>query len=199
MSTSGVGSFLLVLAVVGGLELMDRTNFALIGFAARHRPWPTWVGAASAFVVTSALAVAIGTALVAVLRDDLIYLRLGGGAFLLAYAAYLALVPESTRRVPSQRSAVAAAFLLILLLELGDTTMIFMINFVFTISDPWIVFAGGALGLCLVAASAALLGARLGERVEPRILDRVVVVVLAAVGVVTIVYALEPGLFPALP
>jgi putative Ca2+/H+ antiporter (TMEM165/GDT1 family) len=194
----GFGAFLLVFAVIGGLELGDRTNFALIGLAARQPPWPTWAGAAGAFLVTSALAVVIGTAIESVLAGEILYLRLAAGVVLIAYAAYLALVPEAERPRPSSRSAAGAAFALIFGLELGDTTMIFTINFVFTIPSPLLVFAAAALALACVAGSASFIGSRLGARVEPRLLNRVVVVLLAIAGVVTIVYALFPGSFPNL-
>jgi putative Ca2+/H+ antiporter (TMEM165/GDT1 family) len=190
--------FFLVLAVVGGVELLDRTNFALIGLAARRPPFPAWAGAATAFVITSAISVIVGAALVAALSGHLFYLRLGGGIFLLAYAGYLAIVPEESRRAPSSRSTAVTAFLLIFLLELGDTTMILLINFVATLPDPIVVFAGGAVGLSAVAASGVLIGSRLGPKIEPHILDRLVIVILAVIGVITIVYALEPGLVPAL-
>jgi putative Ca2+/H+ antiporter (TMEM165/GDT1 family) len=186
--------FGLVFAVIGGTELLDRTNFALIGFAARRPPFHAWIGAAAAFAVTSALAVAIGTALVVVLAPEIIYLRVAGGIFLIAFASYLYFVPETDRRVPTARSTLAAAFLLIFLLELGDTTMILLILFVVTV-NPLLVFAAGASALALVAASACLIGSRLGARVEPRLLERVVVVLLLIVGIVTILYALFPAWF----
>jgi Ca2+/H+ antiporter, TMEM165/GDT1 family len=189
--------FLLVFAVIGGLELADRTNFALIGFAARHPPLPTWAGAAVAFVATTALSVAIGTILIQVLEPEIVYLRLGGGIALLLYALYLARAPEGHRTTPATHSAFLSAFLMIFVLELGDTTMIFLVNFVFSIPDPLIIFLAGALALCLVAASGALIGSHLGARVEPKLLDRVVVVILVIVGLLTITYALEPGWFPA--
>jgi putative Ca2+/H+ antiporter (TMEM165/GDT1 family) len=198
VSGVSVGTFLLIYAVIGGLELTDRTNFALIGFAARHPPLPTWAGAAAAFVATSALAVAIGAALVGVLHNEILYLRLGGGLLLLGYAGYLWWTPEEERKVPGARSAAVAAFILIFLLELGDTTMIFLATFVFLTPDPLLVFAAGALALSTVAASASVIGSKLGARVEPRVLDRVVVGILLVVGVVTILYALYPGAFPSL-
>ncbi|HEV2316633.1 MAG TPA: TMEM165/GDT1 family protein [Thermoplasmata archaeon] len=199
MADSALTVFLIVFAVIGGTELIDRTNFALIGFAARHRPFPTWVGGAAAFLVTSALAVVVGAALVAALGGHVLYLRLGGGAFLLGYAAYLLVTPEEDRRAPPARSAALSAFLLILLLELGDTTMIFLIVFVSAFPNPPLIFAAGASALVLVAASASLIGSRLGARVEPKSLDRLVIVILVVVGTLTVIYALMPGLFGGLP
>jgi Ca2+/H+ antiporter, TMEM165/GDT1 family len=188
-------SFVIVFAVIGGTELIDRTNFALIGLASKHRPLPVWAGASGAFAVTTALAVVIGTTALALLDGHLVYLRLGGGALLLGYAAYLLLVPESERATPAARSVSATAFLLIFLLELGDTTMVFTVVLVGTLANPLLVGLAAGLALASVAASAALIGSRLGAKVEPRHLERIVVAVLGVVGVVTIVYALFPGLF----
>ena len=197
MTNDLVASFVIVFAVIGGTELIDRTNFALIGLASRYHPTSVWAGAALAFVLTTALAVLIGAALLAALGGQVLYLRLGGGAFLLAYALYLLVVPESNRRPPTGRSAFTTAFLLILLLEIGDTTMIFTIVFVSTMPSLLVVGAAASLALVCVAASAAIIGSRLGARVEPASLERLVVVILIVVGVLTIVYALDPSLIPA--
>lgn len=190
--------FAVVFAVIGGLELLDRTNFALISLASRQDPRASWAGSAGAFVLTSALSVGLGAVLLDALHGEVVYLRLGGGVFLLGYAGYLYLVPEAERATPSVHSAWLSAFLLIFLLELGDTTMVFTIVFVATLGNPIVVFLAAASALVLVAASACLIGSHLGAKVEPRALERVVVVVLTVVGVVTILYALFPGWFPSL-
>jgi len=48
----------------------------------------------------------------------------------------------------------------------------------------------------VVAGWSAYLGSRLGARVEPRLLHRIVVVILLIVGCVTILYGLMPSWFP---
>ena len=190
-------AFVTVYAVIAGFEFADRTNFALIGLASRERPLPVWAGAAAAFVVTSVLAVVIGAALLTFLGGQVVYLRLGGGLLLLAYAAYLLVAKEKPEAVHAARSAGLTAFVLILLLELGDTTMILTMNFVFTLGNPILVGVAATAGLVTVAATACFIGARLGRRIDPRRLERFVIVVLAAVGALTILYALAPGLFPS--
>lgn len=191
-------SFAIVFAVIGGTELFDRTNFALIGLAARERPAPLWLGASAAFAITTALAVAIGAALLAVLGGQVVFLRLGGGVLLLAYAAYLIAVPVHERGPPKGRSAVMTAFLLILLLEMGDTTMIFTIVFVSEMPSAIVVGLAAALALMTVAGFACLFGSRIASRVHPEKLERLVIVILVVVGALTIVYALDPGVFPTL-
>jgi Ca2+/H+ antiporter, TMEM165/GDT1 family len=196
MASSLLFVFAVVFGVIGGLELLDRTCFALIAFSSKHPPLHTWAGASTAFLGTTALSVLIGGSLEAAFHRELVWVRVGGGIVLLLYAAYLFRVPESERQPPSGRTAFAAAFVLIFLLELGDTTMIFTILFAVEFGELVVVFAAAALALAAVSAFAALLGSRLGARVEPRVLERAVVVILSVAGVLTILFALEPGLLP---
>lgn len=201
MAPGVVTGIAVVLAVVGGLELFDRTSFALIALATRAHARGTWLGGSAAFVATTVLAVTAGAALVALLGPArLPWVRVAGGAFLLVYAAALALRPPEAgdeRARLDHRSAFLTAFVSILLLELGDTTMIFEI--VFVADYGWlIVLVAGSLALVAVAAWDVFLGQRLGTRISPERLKIVVVVVMALVGLVTVLYGIAPGLFPVL-
>jgi Ca2+/H+ antiporter, TMEM165/GDT1 family len=196
-----LGAFALVFAVIGVLEVFDRTSFALMALAARSHPFQTWVGGAVAFVATTSIAVSAGAALADVLGPSHIgLLRVAGGLFLVGYATWLYFHPESDdpNRVPrTARSAFLTACATIFLLELGDTTMIFEI--VFVANFGWlIVLAAGSLALITVAAWSSYLGSHLGARLDPKLLHRVVVSVLLVVGTVTILYGLAPNLFPVL-
>jgi putative Ca2+/H+ antiporter (TMEM165/GDT1 family) len=195
-----VSGFLIVLAVVAGFEFFDRTSFATMALASRHHPVPTWAGAGLAFVASSAIAVSVGATLVALLGPSRIGLvRVIAGSFLIAYALWLWYRgPEVvTEETTSARTAMVAAFATVFLLELGDTTMI--VEILFVTDWGWlIVFAAGSLALIGVAAWAAWLGNRLGKRVEPMLLHRIVVVILLAVGALTIAYGLAPGAFALL-
>ena len=201
MDLGWLSGFAVVFAVIGVLEVFDRTSFALIALSARSHPFQTWVGGAVAFVATSSIAVTLGAGLADVLGPGRIgLLRVAGGLFLIGYAIWLYLHPESDdpNRIPrTARSALLSAFATIFLLELGDTTMIFQI--VFVSAFGWIVvLVAGALALVTVAAWDAYLGSHLGARLDPGLLHRVVVSILLVVGAVTIVYGLAPGAFPTL-
>ncbi len=200
MAAFDLGGFLVVFAVVGGFELFDRTSFSIIALAARGHPVPTWAGGAVAFVASTAIAVSVGAALVALLGPGRIGLvRAGAGTFLIGYALFLWYRgPEPTdASAATRRTAFLTALATVFLLELGDTTMIVEVLFVTTWG--WvIVFVAGAAALITVAAWGAWLGGRLGARVEPMLLHRIVVVVLLIVGALTIAYGLAPGAFPTL-
>jgi len=197
MDLGALGGFVIVFAVVGGFELFDRTSFATMALASRHHPVPTWAGAALAFVASSAIAVTVGAGLVALLGPSRIGLiRVAAGACLIAYALWLAYRgPEDLKTEPvSAGTALLAAFATVFALEMGDTTMI--VEILFVTDWGWlVVLAAGALALTCVAAWAAWLGNRLGTRVEPMLLHRIVVGVLLAVGAVTIAYGLAPSAF----
>ncbi len=200
MDLGDFGGVLIVFAVVGGFELFDRTSFAPMALASRHHPVPTWAGAALAFVASSAIAVSVGAALVALLGPSRIGVVRGlAGTFLIGYALWLAYHGPAVveERTTTARTALVAAFATVFLLELGDTTMI--VEILFVTDWGWlVVFAAGALALTAVAAWAAWLGNRLGSRVEPMLLHRIVVGILLAVGTLTIAYGLAPGAFAAL-
>jgi putative Ca2+/H+ antiporter (TMEM165/GDT1 family) len=189
---------LVVFAVIGGLELVDRTSFALVALAARSHAGPTWAGGALAFVLTTGIAVLAGTALSAALGPGhIVWLRVGGGSFLIGYAlwSYFRGADEEIRAEEQGRSsAFLAAFLTIFLLELGDTTQIFEI--VFVTDYGWlVVLLGGALALVCVAAWDVMIGRYLGARIRPERLRAIVTVVMVVVGALTIVYGLAPGFF----
>jgi putative Ca2+/H+ antiporter (TMEM165/GDT1 family) len=199
MSGFALVGFATVVAVIGGLELIDRTSFALIGLAARARPLGAWLGGAAAFLSTTVLAVVVGSALEGVFGPGRIgWLRFAGGLFLIGYAAWTLLGPREAEPAsrPSLTGAFAAAFTTILLLELGDTTMVFEVVFVPTFG--WVaVLAGGSLALVTVAAWDVWLGRRLGVRLSPATVRKVVAGILFAVGVVTAAYGLAPSAFPS--
>jgi putative Ca2+/H+ antiporter (TMEM165/GDT1 family) len=193
--------FVFVFLVIGGLETIDRTSFALIALASRAHAFASWAGASAAFLLATGLAVTVGAALVAGLGTGRIGLvRVAGGVFLIGYAAWVYFHPEEEES-PNVRgdlkSAFVAAFLTIFLLELGDTTMIFEI--VFVANWGWfIVFFAGSLALVTVAAWNVHLGRTIAGRVSPRLLNRIFVVVLTIVGAVTIAYGLAPSAFPTI-
>ena len=195
-----LAGFAVVFAVIGGLEVFDRTSFATIALSSRAHAKGTWGGAAGAFVATSVLSVTIGVVLVTALgAGNLGYLRVASGLFLIGYAAwvYFHLEEEGSAELRTDaRSAFVTAFVTIFVLELGDTTMIFMIFFV-PVYGGLLVLVAGASALVVVASWNVLLGQKLGARLSPRHLNRVVVVVLTVVGALTIAYGLAPGLFPS--
>jgi putative Ca2+/H+ antiporter (TMEM165/GDT1 family) len=198
MGPSDVVAFFTVLTLVGGFEIVDRSNLSLIAFSSRHNALRSWIGAAAAFVSVSAIAVTAGAVLLHSLGPGHIgEIRAAGGLVLIGYAIYLLFHIDRVEGSEPPRSAatpILGAFLLIFFLELGDTTMILEVILVANFGIV-IVFAGGAIALALVAALGCFVGSRIGPRISKRRMDRLVVAILMAVGVLTVLYGLAPGLW----
>jgi Ca2+/H+ antiporter, TMEM165/GDT1 family len=198
MTSDLVGDLLLVFAVIFSFEIVDRTNFAVVTLSTRHPHQNVWVGAAGAFLVSTTISVAVGWLIVSYLLAYLEWVRVAGGLVLLLFGARTLLErwpgreAEKAETVPealTPAQVVAAAFSLVLLLEMGDNTQILTILFV-TQMPLLIVFVAAWAALLSVSAIGAFTGRFLKDRVPAERLERVLGGVLVVVGAVTIAWAL---------
>ena len=171
-----LGIFFTVLGVIYVAEIPDKTMIAMVIMGSRSRPVLVWIGASMAFVIHSVIAVALGRAL-----EFLPKVWVQGVSSLLfaAGAAYLLFVPEvraeaagaqeafeEAEAEKKRRSALWAAFAVILIGEFGDLTQILTANFAARYHQPLSVGLGAALALCGASATAAFGGKAL-VRVAP--------------------------------
>lgn len=194
MLSSAWAAGLLVFATIFGFELVDRTNFAVIGLASRFDPRRVWMGAAGAFVVASVISVALGYALLAAVPSYLPLVQVAGGSVLVAFgvrAFYRADETRAERRevdpgsVARPRVALTA-FGTVLLLEMGDNTQILTILFVGEVKDVALVLVASCLALVSVAALGATSGNLLRKRISARTLERLLAGILIVVGAATL-------------
>jgi putative Ca2+/H+ antiporter (TMEM165/GDT1 family) len=154
-------------------ELPDKTMFASLMLAARGRPLSVWVGAAAAFTVHVAIAVAAGRLLALAPRrpvDAVVAALFVGGAIYALRAG-----PEEEQRAAaeeldqlrSRRRVVLTAFLVIFLAEWGDLTQVLIADLAARYRDP-IAVAVGALAALWVTAGLAAAGSRLLRRLPLR-------------------------------
>ena len=197
---SALGAAAVVFVVLFLAELVDRTNVAVMSRAAEGHAFRVWSGAAGAYVVSSALAVAVGALVLAGLSPYLREIRLVGGAVIVAYgiwALYQSRSPdlegsERLRRRGPASGIVLSTFALVLLLEMGDNTQVLTLLFAASSSAPVAVFLAASAGLVCASAVGASVGSYLSARVHPRTLRRVFGSVLLVVGGLTILFALLP-------
>ena len=165
-----------VFALVAAAELPDKTMIATVVMGSRSRPILVWLGAAGAFLVHVALAVAAGRAIGLlpheVLEIVVTSLFFGGAVLLLV-------VPERRARARGEKEAdelgpvptrpwkvVSAAFGVVLVGELGDLTELLIVNLEGRYHEPWSVFVGAYAGL-LAASAGGAFGGRALLRVLP--------------------------------
>lgn len=195
MDLGWVAAGLAVYLTLFGLEFVDRTNMMVVTLSSKRNPRYVWLGASFGFIVSTAIAVFIGALFLDLLVHDIFYVRLGGGIFVLGFGLWSLLrhrEDEETVREVGTHQVVLQAFLIILLLEMGDDTQILTVLFVASLGNALLVFGAASLGLITTAAVGARAGAYLRKRVSPRLLERVSASIIITVGAVLILYALFP-------
>lgn len=177
-----------VFTVIFLLELPDKTALAALLLATRHRPLPVLLGAAAAFVIQSAVAVAAGSLLSLLPREPI---RVGAGLLFLVMAALL--VRRNFRKEESEekraveqeerrhRRPFVTAFTVVFVAEWGDLTQLATAALQARYQQPVVVFTAATLALWGVSAIAVTLGNRLGAWIPERPLQ------LAAAGVMVLV------------
>lgn len=185
-------------------ELPDKSMIASLVLGTRYRPLYVWLGAAAAFAVHVVIAVSVGGAL-ALLPHRLVEAIVA--ALFFAGAALLLLGREEDEEqagvdeaaaglakavvAPTMWRVVSLSFVVIFVGEWGDITQIATANLAAKYHDPVAVGVGAALGLWAVLAVGVVAGAKLVERVPLAIVRRITGVVLAVLGVVSVVAAVR--------
>lgn len=179
-------------------ELPDKTMFASLLLATRGRPISVWVGAAAAFAVHVAIAVAAGRLIALAPRrpvDAVVAaMFLVGAGYVLRsgraaqeQAAEQA-VAEEIARVRSRRRVATTAFVVIFLAEWGDLTQILIADLAARYRDPLSV-ALGAVSALWLTAGLAVAGSRLFSRLPMRPVRWVTAGVLMALAALAAVAA----------
>lgn len=171
-------------------EFGDKTQIAILTLSARYGIMPVFLGAAIAFVILNAIAVALGVVVHRYVPEQVIR-YVAAGIFIIF--GLLALRPEKEEEEGagvSRRNPLLTAMLMVGLLELGDKTQISLLALSSKYAMPVAVFLGGTLALWTTSLIGALVGEGLG-RVLPfkwiRLASGVVFItfgVLVATGVV---------------
>jgi putative Ca2+/H+ antiporter (TMEM165/GDT1 family) len=188
-----------VFAVTFVAELPDKSMFASLVLGTRYRRAYVWLGVAAAFAVHVVLAVGAGGLLTLAPKSVIDFvtagLFLGGAIWMLRSAkedenepgpdaARLGAPPPSFLRV------FATSFAVVFIGEWGDVTQITTANFVARYDDPLVIGVAALCALWAVSALAVFGGAKLLERVPVRWVRLVGAVVLAGLGVFSLVRAI---------
>jgi putative Ca2+/H+ antiporter (TMEM165/GDT1 family) len=177
MSDLSLAAFVTIAITIFIAELTDKDAFLLIALSTRVRAGLVFLAGTVAFVFTTTVIIAFGSALVAVVPVD--WVRLAGGLVMIAYGIWQArgllgmgAVAEEESRIERARSAwktFAAMVAGLALLDLaGDATEVITIVFVARFADPFFVFAAVCLGLICATAVETTLGSKLGRLLTPK-------------------------------
>lgn len=156
-------------------ELGDKTQIVCMTLAARHRPWPVFVGAFLAFILLNVLAVLFGSTLSAWLPHNVLILTV---AVLFALFGVQSLrssgedSEEAELEEKSGHSIVIRAFLLIFVAELGDKTQVAVAGLAST-APPIPVWIGSTLALGASSALGVAVGRALLQKIPMKVMGRV--------------------------
>ena len=192
-----VEAFLLAAGLVFVAELGDKTQLLILAASLRGRALPVLLGAVAAFLLLTAVAVAVGAALGDALPSawiavagGLLFIVLGVRALREAGEAEGAGddgeggVPPVPRRVGAR-----AAFTLVLVGELGDKTQLATLGLAAR-GDPVATGLGAGLALAASAGLAVVAGSWLQAHLRPRVVALVSGWLFVALGVAAVVLGL---------
>ena len=183
----------LAFAITFLAELPDKSMFASLVMGTRFRPSWVWAGAAAAFTVHMAIAVTAGqllTLLPHLVVDAVVASLFIAGAVYLWWSSFRPGVHEGSDGArmaggaPTFWRVSAASFAIIFLAEWGDMTQITAANLAARY-DPFLVFAGGTLGLCAVTAVAVSVGAKSLKVIPMAWVQRITGTILLGLGIYT--------------
>jgi putative Ca2+/H+ antiporter (TMEM165/GDT1 family) len=182
-----------VFALIFVAEFPDKTMIAMLVMGSRYRPVAVWIGAATAFAIHVAVAVAVGRLL------QLLPHRWVEGvtaALFAAGAVYLLAVPEKAEEDKGEEEAdlvrrgmktVASAFAVILVGEFGDLTQLLTANLAAKYHSPASVFVGAYAALVSAAALGAFGGRALLRVLPLQVIRRTGGVVLGGFAVYSLI------------
>lgn len=192
---------LALIATVFGLvflaELPDKTALASLVLGTRYRPLYVFAGAASAFALHVALAIAAGS-LLALLPHRALEAVVAALFLLGAVLLVRGRTGEDEEHLdikagasPTFARVASTSFLVILVAEFGDLTQILTANLAAKYHDPLTVGIGAALGLWAVAALAIVGGRGLLRLVPLTVITRVAAVIMLVLAVFSLISAVR--------
>jgi putative Ca2+/H+ antiporter (TMEM165/GDT1 family) len=171
-------------------ELPDKSMFASLVLATRHRPGWVWAGAAAAFTLHMAIAVTAGQLLTLLPHRIVDWVVAGLFTAGAAYLWFASFRPERQDEAdaarqgggpPSFLRVAATSFAVVFVAEWGDITQITAANLAARY-NPVLVFAGASVGLWAVAAVAVSIGAKSLSLIPMAWVNRITGLILLVLG-----------------
>ncbi len=143
--------------LVSLMEFGDKTHIAVITLSMKHKPLLVFAGALGAFAVVDGASVLVGGFIADLIPSFWINV-ISGGLFLIFGVLTLRGEDEGDEVEESGRGALASAFSLVSLMELGDKTQFASFVLAARYGSPGMVFLGILLGAALITGSGVIIG-----------------------------------------
>lgn len=166
-------SLLAAFSLAGIAELGDKSQIVCMVLASRHPRWPVLIGASTALVLLSALAVTVGASVTTWIPEKAI-----GALITILFAAFgiISLLGNVDVKPASEvkligSSALLTAFILLLVAEIGDKTQLATAGLAMHLK-PLPVWIGASLALIGISALGVWVGSSLLSRLPKTVLSR---------------------------
>ena len=178
-SVSASSYFLIFAAEIG-----DKSQLVCMALAARHRATPVMLGAILAFILLNTMAVTFGVAIASWI-PEVVTSAIVAILFLLFGIHALRIEEDSDNEnvsISSDRSILAATFLLITVAEFGDKTQLAVVALSST-SIPIAVWVGSTIALITTSALGVIAGRTLLQKIPITLFHRIsgIIFILLAV------------------
>ena len=165
------------------MEFGDKTHIAVIALSMKHKPLLVFAGALGAFAVVDGASVLVGGFIANLIPSFWINV-ISGGLFLIFGVLTLRGEDDGDEVEESGRGALASAFSLVSLMELGDKTQFASFVLAARYGNPGMVFLGILLGAALITGSGVVIGKGLMKLVPERYLRYVAAALFILFGVI---------------
>ena len=165
------------------MEFGDKTHIAVITLSMKHKPLLVFAGALGAFAVVDGASVLVGGFIADLIPSFWINV-ISGGLFLLFGLLTLREDEEKGEVEESGRGALASAFSLVSLMELGDKTQFASLVLAARYGNPGMVFLGILLGAALITGSGVIIGKGLMKLIPERYLRYVAAALFIIFGII---------------
>lgn len=191
MAEQLLAAFAAIASALFVTELADKDALLILTLASRRKAFPVFLAGSTAFIMTTALFVSVGSLIVAIV--PLLWVKLAGGGFMIVYGLWEARGLVGQKAVEREEKAIEGktdgwrAFLamvaaLALLDIAGDATEVLTIILVAQYSNLVLVFAGCCAGLVAATAAETILGNRIGRFLTPGRIRYLSIVVFLFIG-----------------
>ncbi len=179
-------AFFSVLLTIFVAELGDKTQFFVMGLAAKEKTRNVVLGMSLAILLLNLMAVYLGVMLSDFVSPELIRL-VSGFAFLIF--AYLSLADEKSEESSGKvrRFALLSIAMLFFMAELGDKTQLSVIALAAQRPSMkmWIFF-GAVLGMLLSDGIGLFVGLKVGKKLPEKLFSRIAFAIFAVFGILSI-------------
>jgi len=174
-------AFLTIFATIFVAELTDKDALLIISLATTKKLKTVFLAGCTAFLITTAIIVTLGSLLVKVV--PILWIKVAGGCIMLAYAlwqsrAYFTHKEDETlakeeeklagRLGMGARAFLGVVFMLMTLDLAGDATEVLTVVFVARFGSLLLVFGAASLALIAATAVETALGSMLARVLSPR-------------------------------